>query len=153
LVAVEGDENRLQQIMYNLVGNAIKFTESGAVTVSAIALDGMVEVTVADTGIGISPDKFRDIFKSFEQVDASVSREYGGTGLGLSITKQLVELHGGTIHVESELSQGSRFIFTLPMSSQTPNRTLDLSQAMAKMRENESPSPELLAPLFNQRVN
>ena len=151
LVAVEGDENRLQQIMYNLVGNAIKFTESGSVTVSAIALDGMVEVTVADTGIGISPDKFSDIFKSFEQVDASVSREYGGTGLGLSITKQLVELHGGTIHVESELSQGSRFIFTLPMSSQTPNRTLDLSQAMAKMRENESPSPELLAPIVQSK--
>ena len=151
LVAVEGDENRLQQIMYNLVGNAIKFTESGAVTVSAIALDGMVEVTVADTGIGISPDKFGDIFKSFEQVDASVSREYGGTGLGLGITKQLVELHGGTIRVESELSQGSRFIFTLPMSSQPPNQTLDLSQALAKMRENESPSPELLAPLVQSK--
>lgn len=151
LVAVEGDENRLQQIMYNLVGNAIKFTESGAVTVSAIALDGMVEVTVADTGIGISPDKFGDIFKSFEQVDASVSREYGGTGLGLSITKQLVELHGGTIRVESELTQGSRFIFTLPMSSQPPNRTLDLSQAVARMRENESPPPELLAPIVQSK--
>jgi signal transduction histidine kinase/class 3 adenylate cyclase len=151
LVAVEGDENRLQQIMYNLVGNAIKFTESGSVTVSAIALDGMVEVTVADTGIGISPDKFGDIFKSFEQVDASVSREYGGTGLGLSITKQLVELHGGTIRVESELSQGSRFLFTLPMSSQTPTRTLDFSQAVARMRENESPSPELLAPIVQSK--
>lgn len=151
LVAVEGDENRLQQIMYNLVGNAIKFTESGAVTVSAIALDGMVEVTVADTGIGISSDKFGDIFKSFEQVDASVSREYGGTGLGLSITKQLVELHGGTIRIESELTQGSRFTFTLPMSRQTPNRTLDLSQALARMRENESPSPELLAPIVQSK--
>lgn len=151
LVAVEGDENRLQQIMYNLVGNAIKFTESGSVTVSAIALDAMVEVTVADTGIGISPDKFGDIFKSFEQVDASVSREYGGTGLGLSITKQLVELHGGTIRVESELSQGSRFIFTLPISKQPPNRTLDLSQALARMRENESPPPELLAPIVQSK--
>lgn len=147
LMAVEGDENRLQQIMYNLVGNAIKFTESGSVTVSAIALDGMVEVTVADTGIGISPDKFSDIFKSFEQVDASVSREYGGTGLGLSITKQLVELHGGTIRVESELNQGCRFIFTLPISPQPPNRTLDFSQAVTRMRENETPPSELLAPI------
>lgn len=151
LLAVEGDENRLQQIMYNLVGNAIKFTDSGAVTVSAIALDGMVEVTVADTGIGISPDQFKDIFKSFEQVDASVSREYGGTGLGLSITKQLVELHGGTIRVESELSQGSRFIFTLPISSQPPNQTLELSQAVTRMRENELPSPELLAPIAQSK--
>jgi signal transduction histidine kinase len=99
--AVDGDENRLQQIMYNLVGNAIKFTESGLVTVSAERVDDMVEVTVADTGIGISPDKLTDIFKSFEQADASISREYGGTGLGLSITKQLVELHGGTIRVKS----------------------------------------------------
>jgi len=146
LVAVAGDENRLQQIMYNLVGNAIKFTESGSVTVSAIARDGMVEVTIADTGIGIPPDKFDTIFKSFEQVDASVSREYGGTGLGLSITKQLVELHGGKIRVESELEQGSRFIFTLPISTQTPNRALDLSQAVARMRENEAPSPQLLTP-------
>jgi PAS domain S-box-containing protein len=146
LVAVEGDENRLQQIMYNLVGNALKFTESGSVTVSAIALDGMVEVTISDTGIGILPDKFEDIFKSFEQVDASVSREYGGTGLGLSITKQLVELHGGTIRVESVLGQGSRFIFTLPSSTQTPSRTLDHSQVIARVRENEALPPHTLSP-------
>jgi len=114
--AVDGDENRLQQIMYNLVGNAIKFTESGSVTVSAAVTGAMLEVTVADTGLGIPADKFEDIFKSFEQVDASVSRLYGGTGLGLSITKKLVELHGGNIRVESELGKGSRFIFTLPVS-------------------------------------
>ena len=146
LVTVEGDENRLQQIMYNLVGNAIKFTESGSVTVSAIALDGMVEVTISDTGIGILPDKFEDIFKSFEQVDASVSREYGGTGLGLSITKQLVELHGGTIRVESALGQGSRFIFTLPSSTQTPNPTLDYSRVVARVRENQALPPQPLSP-------
>ncbi|HEY9613475.1 response regulator [Allocoleopsis sp.] len=146
LVAVEGDENRLQQIMYNLVGNALKFTESGSVTVSAIALDSMVEVTISDTGIGILPDKFENIFKSFEQVDASVSREYGGTGLGLSITKQLVELHGGTIRVESALGQGSRFIFTLPSSTQTPNRTLDYSRVLARVRENEALPPHTLSP-------
>ncbi len=135
LPAVEGDENRLQQIMYNLVGNAIKFTASGSVTISAGLVDNWVEVTVADTGIGIPPDKFDDIFKSFEQVDASISREYGGTGLGLSITKQLVELHGGTIRVESELGKGSRFIFTLPISKQTPEPTSDSSQEVARVRE------------------
>src|ERR687885_64317 len=146
LPAVAGDENRLQQIMYNLVGNAIKFTQSGSVTVSAIARDGMVEVTIADTGIGIPPDKFDTIFKSFEQVDASVSREYGGTGLGLSITKQLVELHGGTIRVESALGQGSRFIFTLPSSTQTPNPTLDYSRVVARVRENQALPPQPLSP-------
>lgn len=147
LPAVEGDENRLQQIMYNLVGNAIKFTESGSVTISAIALtDDLVEVTVSDTGIGIPPDKFTEIFQAFEQVDASISREYGGTGLGLSITKQLVELHGGTIRVESELGKGSRFIFTLPISTQTISPTADNSQEVVRVRE-ETILPQLLLSL------
>jgi PAS domain S-box-containing protein len=147
LPAVEGDENRLQQIMYNLVGNAIKFTESGSVTVSAIALtDDLVEVTVSDTGIGIPSDKFTEIFQAFEQVDASISREYGGTGLGLSITKQLVELHGGTIRVESELGKGSRFIFTLPISTQTISPTADNSQEVVRVREETIP-PQLLLSL------
>jgi len=147
LPAVDGDENRLQQIMYNLVGNAIKFTESGSVTVSAIALtDDLLEVTVSDTGIGIPPDKLTDIFQAFEQVDASISREYGGTGLGLSITKQLVELHGGTIRVESELGKGSRFIFTLPISTQTISPTTDNSQEVVRVREETLP-PQLLLSL------
>ena len=113
---VLGDENRLQQIMYNLIGNAIKFTHEGSVTVSGQIKDNYLEVTIVDTGIGIPKEKIIDIFRSFEQVDASISREYGGTGLGLSITKQLVELHGGKIWVESEVGKGSKFIFTLPLS-------------------------------------
>ncbi|NET58256.1 MAG: response regulator [Symploca sp. SIO2E6] len=126
LPAVDGDENRLQQILYNLVGNAIKFTESGSVTVSALALtNSMVEVTVSDTGIGISPDKFQDIFQPFQVVSASKSHPYSGIGLGLGITKKLVELHGGTILVESELGQGSQFIFTLPISDVVPSQSDD----------------------------
>jgi signal transduction histidine kinase/serine phosphatase RsbU (regulator of sigma subunit)/ligand-binding sensor domain-containing protein len=113
---VDADETRLQQIMHNLVGNAIKFTESGSVTVSARAASDFVEVTVADTGIGIPPEKIDDIFQSFEQVDTSITRRYGGTGLGLAVTKQLVELHGGEIRAESTLGEGSRLIFTLPVS-------------------------------------
>ena len=142
LPAVEGDENRLQQIMYNLVGNAVKFTKSGSIAVSAAVRGAMVEVTVADTGIGIPPDKLVDIFKSFEQADASTSREYGGTGLGLSITKQLVELHGGTIRVESELGLGSQFIFTLSVSAASPVRstrrvrsTPETPQQISRMQE------------------
>ena len=114
---VEADENRIQQILHNLIGNGIKFTESGSVTVSAITQNGMVEVSVSDTGIGIPEDKFDQIFQSFEQVDASVAREYGGTGLGLSITKNLIELHGGNIRVASEVGKGSTFTFTLPKSA------------------------------------
>jgi len=156
LPAVEGDENRLQQIMYNLVGNAIKFTESGSVTVSAQVKNNQIEVTVADTGIGIPDDKFEDIFKSFEQVDTSPSRSYSGTGLGLSITKQLVELHGGTIRVESELGQGSQFIFTLPMSSKPPEPSLSISQFISKVRPNPiqlpTPSPEETTIASNQKL-
>lgn len=114
-VMVLGDENRLQQVMHNLVGNAVKFTQSGSVTVTAEIKGTMVEVAVTDTGIGIPEEKLEDIFKTFEQADSSTTRMYGGTGLGLSITKKLIELHGGTIRVESEQGVGSRFTFTLPV--------------------------------------
>jgi two-component system, sensor histidine kinase ChiS len=116
LFPVEADESRLQQILYNLVGNAIKFTESGYVRLSANPTEDSIEISVQDTGIGIPEDKFDAIFQSFEQVDASISRQYGGTGLGLSITKDLIELHGSSIHVESELGKGSRFYFSLKKS-------------------------------------
>jgi two-component system, sensor histidine kinase ChiS len=112
---VSGDENRLQQIMQNLIGNAIKFSESGAISVSAQAQEGWLEISVVDEGIGIAKENQVGIFKSFEQSEASISREFGGTGLGLSITKNLVELHGGTLAVESEKGKGSRFYFTLPI--------------------------------------
>lgn len=114
LPPVMADENRLAQIMYNLVGNAAKFTTQGFVRVTARVSGGMLEVCVEDTGQGIPEDKFDDIFKSFEQVDTSLTRKQGGTGLGLSITKQLVETHGGRIWVESVVGKGSKFYFTLP---------------------------------------
>ncbi|WP_299457249.1 adenylate/guanylate cyclase domain-containing protein [uncultured Microscilla sp.] len=113
---IEGDENRLQQILYNLIGNGIKFTESGQVTLSAKTTDAFLSVSVKDTGIGISPESQDRIFESFEQEDGSTSRNYGGTGLGLAISKELVELHGGTIQLKSEVGKGSEFIFTLPIS-------------------------------------
>lgn len=137
LPPVYGDENRLQQIMYNLIGNAIKFTAIGSVTVTAqVTEDNDIEITVADTGIGIPKDKFDHVFKSFEQVDASTAREYGGTGLGLSITKHLVELHGGTISVASELGQGSQFTFTLPKSSK-PAPLTEIQETVSKVRDDE----------------
>ncbi|HEY9598805.1 MAG TPA: ATP-binding protein, partial [Cyanophyceae cyanobacterium] len=119
LSPAEADENRLQQILHNLVGNAIKFTPSGTVEISAQVLvpdDDQIAITISDTGIGIPEDKFERIFESFEQGEGSSSREYGGTGLGLAVTKKLVELHGGKISVESKLGEGSKFTFTLPIS-------------------------------------
>ncbi|VXD24032.1 putative Histidine kinase [Planktothrix serta PCC 8927] len=116
----EADENRLQQILYNLIGNAIKFTPEGIVEISARILSetekSQIAITISDTGIGIAANKLDRIFESFEQAEGSTAREYGGTGLGLTITKQLVELHGGQVTVESELGVGSQFTFTLPLA-------------------------------------
>ncbi|MCP4130398.1 MAG: AAA family ATPase [bacterium] len=114
---VAADEDRVQQVLINLIDNAVKFTESGTITIEAdeAATPGFLQVRVTDTGVGI-PEEYRErIFQYFEQADGSIARKYGGTGLGLSIVKQLVELHGGEIFVESEEGSGSRFIFTLPL--------------------------------------
>ncbi|WP_289139577.1 ATP-binding protein [uncultured Brevibacillus sp.] len=108
------DGNRLIQILHNLLDNAIKFTDKGIVEISAVAVRDLIEVRVADTGIGIEKAMQERIFNAFEQEDASVTKNYGGTGLGLSITKKLVELHGGEIRVESSPGRGSVFIFTIP---------------------------------------
>lgn len=112
---VLADENRIQQIFYNLIGNAIKFTDKGTVLVSAKKVGSFTEISVTDTGIGMPEESLKSIFKSFEQIDGSDTRQYGGTGLGLSISKSLVELHGGTISVISEVGKGSCFTFTLPL--------------------------------------
>ncbi len=116
LPTVRADENRLVQIMHNLIGNAVKFTTQGYIRVTAKECGEMLEVCVEDTGQGIPREKIADIFKSFEQADASTTRKHGGTGLGLSITKHLVESHGGSIWVKSTPGKGSRFYFTLPVT-------------------------------------
>lgn len=117
--SVYADEDRLQQILHNLIGNAIKFTEAGSITIYAKKdSDSMAEICVKDTGIGIPEDKKEKIFESFEQLDPSIERKYGGTGLGLAITKQLVELHEGKIHVESTFGEGAIFCFSLPLSKE-----------------------------------
>lgn len=120
------DENRVQQILFNLLGNAIKFTSEGYVKIGAEQKDERIIIFIEDTGIGIPKEKCLDIFKSFEQVDSSIERKYGGTGLGLAISKQLVEIHGGTIWVDSKLGAGSKFSFTLPVGQRlqgTPHET------------------------------
>lgn len=116
---VNADENRLLQVFQNLVGNAIKFTQSGKVVVSAHKKDdtNKVVITVTDTGEGIEAEHLSRIFAPFEQGHQSQAAQYSGTGLGLAITKQLVELHGGEISVTSQLGHGSEFCFTLPTAS------------------------------------
>jgi len=143
--AVSADENRLQQILHNLIGNAVKYTERGEIIVTAAVRNQMVEVTVSDTGIGIPEAKQEDIFRSFEQVDASSSRPYGGTGIGLSITRRLVELHGGRIWVESKVDRGSRFSFTLPVADDPEPPAEDgLSEPLAQMIELDGLAPDEL---------
>jgi two-component system sensor histidine kinase ChiS len=149
LPLVHADENRLQQILHNLVSNAIKFTDSGEVEISAEVKENLVVTSIFDTGIGIAEDKFERIFESFEQANGSTARIYGGTGLGLAVTKKLVELHGGTISVVSEIGVGSRFTFTLPIADEktTELKKFKLNNELLPIsRESfmvESTSPEI----------
>jgi len=110
-----GDEQRLAQVLMNLIGNAIKFTEEGEVTVAARVSDGSFLVSVSDTGKGLSNLDQHIVFNEFQQVDGSSTREQGGTGLGLSIAKKIVKMHGGRIWVESETNRGAVFRFTVPV--------------------------------------
>jgi signal transduction histidine kinase len=109
-----GDEQRLTQVLLNLVGNAIKFTDTGEVRVTAKAVDNTFNVSVIDTGPGIPAEHQARIFEQFHQVDSSNTKAKGGTGLGLAIAKQIVEMHGGRIWVESTLGEGSTFQMELP---------------------------------------
>jgi signal transduction histidine kinase len=114
-----GDEQRLTQVLLNLVGNAIKFTDTGEVRVTATAVSGHFNVSVADTGPGIPEQERTRIFDQFHQVDSSLTKAKGGTGLGLAIAKQIVEMHGGRIWVESTLGKGSTFQMELPTRAAT----------------------------------
>jgi signal transduction histidine kinase len=110
-----GDERRISQVLLNLVGNAIKFTDKGEVAITASAANGSFTVAVRDSGAGISPSDQARIFDEFQQADSSSTRRKGGTGLGLSIAKRIIEMHKGRIWVESAVGKGSTFFFNLPI--------------------------------------
>jgi GAF domain-containing protein len=110
-----GDGRRLTQVLINLVGNAIKFTDAGEVAIKAEANNGLIQVSVCDTGPGISAADQAKLFQEFQQADNAITRKKGGTGLGLAISKRIIEMHGGKIWVESQPGQGSTFAFTLPL--------------------------------------
>jgi signal transduction histidine kinase/DNA-binding response OmpR family regulator len=129
---LRGDPGRLRQIVMNLLGNAIKFTEQGDVTVTVMheaeTTDGAVlRIEVADQGIGIAPEQRARLFQPFTQADGSTTRKYGGTGLGLSISAQLVKAMGGEIGVDSEVGKGSRFWFTVHLGKPSPTEQIDLT--------------------------
>jgi signal transduction histidine kinase len=110
-----GDGRRLTQVLINLVGNAIKFTDAGEVAIKAEAHNGSFRVSVRDTGPGISAADQAKLFQEFQQADNTITRKKGGTGLGLAISKRIIEMHGGKIWIESQPGQGSMFAFTLPV--------------------------------------
>ena len=114
---VRGDGARLTQVLNNLLGNALKFTEEGAIKVTAEHCDGALKLSVEDTGIGIDEAHIGRIFSPFDQAHGGIGRRFGGSGLGLSITRTLVEMQGGTLAVESRVGEGSRFTVTLPVSA------------------------------------
>jgi HAMP domain-containing protein/CheY-like chemotaxis protein/signal transduction histidine kinase len=161
--AIETDEQRLQQVIKNLLSNAFKFTQSGGVKLRIGLAEGrqfasealsraeaVLEFTVEDTGVGIAHDKLRLIFEAFQQADGTTSRSYGGTGLGLSISREIARLLGGEIHVESEVGTGSRFTLFLPAAyrpvEHAPQADL-LGDAVVLLNEGDGGgSPEPAAP-------
>jgi PAS domain S-box-containing protein len=116
-VHIEADQRKLKQILFNLLSNAVKFTSTGGtVKVSAVTNQNYIEITVEDSGIGIKEGDIHKLFHPFTQLESVYTKEYEGTGLGLALNRQLVELHGGRVWVNSEFGKGSRFGFTIPMS-------------------------------------
>ena len=161
---VKSDPGRIQQILTNILSNAIKFTENGEIKVTAFLAPndeiGMytLHCTVEDTGIGVPQNKINDMFEVFNQVDASTTRKYGGTGLGLSITKKLCRLLGGDISVESELGQGSSFEITCVVSNTADDNTTVLDEKYQNINcliidDNESNLAALKKQLLHWHVN
>lgn len=131
--AVWADEDRVLQVLHNMVGNALRFTSQGSIKIEAEPQGDEIRVSVIDTGVGISADDQAHIFESFQQVEADSLQHRGGTGLGLAISKKLVELHGGKIGVTSSPGEGSRFWFTLPVSRKTAKEQTSKGRGGSKL--------------------
>ncbi|HEV2688410.1 MAG TPA: ATP-binding protein [Bryobacteraceae bacterium] len=150
-----GDPLRIRQILSNLLSNAVKFTEQGSVSVriagDCSASGFLLRITVEDTGAGIPADKLNAIFEEFTQADGSVSRKYGGTGLGLTIARKLVEMHGGHIHVQSEVGRGTTFVVTLPC--ETDLEGLERTIETASETQGNAPAPGRILIVEDNQVN
>jgi signal transduction histidine kinase/DNA-binding response OmpR family regulator/CHASE3 domain sensor protein len=139
---IETDRLRLEQILRNLISNALKFTKKGAVTVSIARHNGVISFSVKDTGIGIASEKLDTIFEAFKQADGSTRRQYGGTGLGLSISRELAKLLGGQIVVKSKEGEGSEFILTIPVTKELAENIKESKQTPASFNTTELPAAE-----------
>jgi CheY-like chemotaxis protein/anti-sigma regulatory factor (Ser/Thr protein kinase) len=148
-----GDPVRLRQILYNLVSNALKFTDRGAIGVSVGYADGRVTLEVADSGVGIQADKLDQIFEKFVQADASRTRTAGGAGLGLAVCRQLAELMGGSIRVSSEAGRGSIFTVTLPLERVAEPRTAHASPEVSAPTGREGVGPLRILAAEDNEVN
>lgn len=159
LLPLKGDDNRLRQILLNLIGNAIKFTDHGGVRIevvlsqadpsqedTAIGTSDKIQISISDTGIGVKENVLGKIFEQFNQADATLSRKYGGSGLGLAISKSLIERMGGTIEVKSKIGQGSTFTFWLPYET-------DTSTELKEVLDPDSLSEFSILLLTNSTVN
>ncbi len=138
LPCVHADEDRIQQIFYNLLGNAIKFSDQGEIVVTGQQVNDGLELSVRDQGIGIDAEGLKTIFEPFEQIDSGAERISQGAGLGLAITRNLVQLHGGDLSVESQLGQGSTFHFRLPV---TESSTQTMAAAVDTLQSSPAPMP------------
>ncbi|HNC87073.1 MAG TPA: ATP-binding protein, partial [Agitococcus sp.] len=164
---VEGDPTRLQQILFNLLSNALKFTQKGSVRLEVRQLfqinkdHSQLQITIVDTGIGLSSEQLRNLFSAFHQADASITRKYGGTGLGLAISKQLIDLMRGSIKVHSQVNKGTTFIILLPVKiahevANTTNPILpalgwgDFSKLRVLLVEDNSINQLIISSLLNQ---
>ncbi|MDJ0735233.1 MAG: ATP-binding protein [Nostocaceae cyanobacterium] len=149
LPEIVGDGDRLIQVVINLISNAVKFTEEGSVTCSARVRDNHILVSVTDTGIGITSPEQQKVFEKFKQVGETLTNKPKGTGLGLPICKQIIEHHGGTIWVESELGKGSTFCFTLPINASIsvskPEKIVNLDALVQQLKE-QSPTTAATSP-------
>jgi signal transduction histidine kinase/CheY-like chemotaxis protein len=138
LIPWSGDPTRVRQILFNLIGNALKFTASGYVFLNVAVIDKVLVMEVRDTGPGIAADRLGQLFNKFVQEDASTTRRFGGSGLGLSICRDLAELMGGTIYAESEIDQGSRFIVRLPLKPAPEQPKLEAAPEAAGLTDAET---------------
>ncbi|OIQ26357.1 response regulator [uncultured Vibrio sp.] len=152
------DPIRLTQIIYNLLGNALKFTHAGEVSVSATISDKTLRIVITDTGVGIENSRLSSLFTPFKQADSSITRKYGGTGLGLAITKHLVEFMDGTISVESKLNVGTSFKVSLPVNTKRKalnvvedSRRSALTQAVNILVVEDTPTNQMVIKLILER--
>lgn len=142
---VLADENRLQQILFNLLGNSIKFTEEGIIQVNAIRADKQITIEIIDTGIGIAPDKYDLLFEPFQHFDEATDSLYSGSGLGLSISRQLVRLHGGELHVNSKVGLGTTIEFSLEFAN--------APQKESKPQHTATNTPDITLPQLDSHQN